>query len=134
VARRTGIVLLLALLAAGCGVRNNDPYTAKASAPCFRGAGYLGVSTDQIKVGFIAGFASNGGLIAKAPDGNTLTIAFAADETGAAGTAAAFKRNAPKALRPHMSDILEIQRNAVLVWTTTPSADELSGALACLKH
>lgn len=133
-ARRTGIALLLALalLAAGCGVRNDNPYTAAKSVSCFRAQGFTEVSTARLKVGFIAGVAQNGGLVGKAPDGNFLTVAFAADAKGAASTAAAYKRAAPKSLRPHMSDILETQRNAVLVWTTTPSRDDHSRALGCL--
>ena len=125
-------LLALALLAAGCGVRNSNPYTAAKSVSCFRTHGFKEVSTDRLKVGFIAAFAPNGGLVAKAQDGNFLTIAFAADESGAASTAATFKRRAPAKLRPHMSDILETQRNAVLVWTVTPSSDDLSTALGCL--
>lgn len=133
-ARRTGIALLLALalLAAGCGVRNSKPYTAAGSASCFRSKGFTGVSTQRLKVGFIAAFSPNGGLVAKSREGNFLTIAFAADESGAAETAAAYKRRAPKSLRPHMADILETQRNAVLVWTVTPSSDDSSSALGCL--
>ena len=133
-ARRTGIAFLLALalLAAGCGVRNNKPYTAAGSVSCFRTKGFTGVSTSRLKVGFIAGFAPNGGLVAKSSSGNFLTIAFAADESEAASTAAAYKRKAPAKLRPHMADILETQRNAVLVWTVTPSSDDLSTALGCL--
>ena len=133
-ARRTGIVLvlLLALVAAGCGVRNDNPYTAAKSASCFRAQGFTGVSTSRLKVGFIAAFSPNGGLVAKSREGNFLTVAFAADANGAASTAAAYKRAAPKSLRPHMSDILETQRNAVLVWTTTPSGDDHSRAVGCL--
>ncbi|MHB8471165.1 MAG: hypothetical protein ACYDCH_15650 [Gaiellaceae bacterium] len=127
------LACLLAALATGCGVRNSKPYTARGSAPCFRTLGFTGVSTDPLKVGFIAGVAENGGLIGKAKDGNTLTIAFAADAPGAAATAAAFKRNAPKSLQSHISDILETQRNAVLVWTTSPTAAQLGAAMGCLK-
>jgi hypothetical protein len=133
VARRSGILFVLVLLAAGCGVRNGKPYTAKGSAPCFRHLGYTGVSTNPLKVGFIAGVASNGGLIARSPDGNELTIAFTADDKSVAGIASAFKQHAPKRLRNHMSDILETQKNAVLVWTTSPSSDQLTTAFACLK-
>jgi hypothetical protein len=132
VARRTGILLVLALLVAGCGVRNGKPYTAKASVACFKAAGYTGISTNRVKVGFIAGFAQNGGLTARSPDGNQLTIAFTASPGDVVGTAAAFKRHAPAALRKHLADILETQKNAVLVWTTSPTADELSGAMNCL--
>ena len=85
-----------------------------------------------MKVGFIAGFADNGGLRATSAAGNTLTIAFEADEAAVSSTKAAFSRNAPKRLRPHMHDIMESQRNAVLVWTTSPTPADLAAATGCL--
>lgn len=122
----------LALVAAGCGARSSKPFTAAGSAACFTKKGFTKVTTDPLKVGFIAGFAENGGLRATAADGNVLTIAFAADDTSASETETAFRRHAPASLRPHMNDIMEAQRNAVLVWTTSPSAQQLADAEGCL--
>lgn len=131
--RTLGILLLVALVAAGCGVRNSKPFTAKGSAGCLRSHGFTGVTTNPRKVGFIAGFAENGGIRASSPTGNAVTIAFTADENSVASTEDAFKLRAPKRLRPHMSDILRTDRNAVLVWTITPLPDELDTAMRCLK-
>ena len=130
--RRTAVLLVLALLAAGCGVRTTKSYTAKGSAPCLRQHGFS-VTTDPAKIGFIAAFAANGGLRAISPHRNVLTIAFAADAKGVPDTEKAFRDHAPAALRPHLADIMSSQRNAVLVWTTTPSAADATDVQFCLK-
>jgi hypothetical protein len=127
------LVALAALVAAGCGVRNSKPFTAKGSVGCLKSNGFTGVTTSPRKVGFIAGFAENGGIRADSPSGNAVTIAFTADEGSVASTEQAFKLRAPKRLRPHISDILRTNRNAVLVWTTTPKPEELDTALRCLR-
>jgi hypothetical protein len=133
--RRTLVILVLAaLVAGGCGVRNNKPFTAKASAPCLKSKGFTAVTTKPADVGFIAGFAENGGLRAESPTGNALTIAFTADADSVGSTERAFKLRAPKNLRPHISDIMRTSRNAVLVWTITPNPDELDTAMRCLKN
>ena len=125
---------LVALVAAGCGVRNSKPFTAQASAPCLRSNGFSGVTTSPAKVGFIAGFADNGGIRATSATGNVLTIAFTAGpDSPCPRRRTAFKAHAPKSLRPHMSDIMSSNRNAVLVWTVTPNGDEADAATRCLK-
>lgn len=134
-ARRSLFLLALAslaILAAGCGARNNKPYTAKGSAACFAKKGFTHVTIDPLKVDLIAAFADNGGLRATTVDGNTLTIAFDADEASVPSTKEAFTKHAPPKLRPHMSDIMESQRNAVLVWTVSPTPDQLAAAMGCL--
>jgi len=85
------------------------------------------------KVGFIAGFAENGGIFAVAPGRkNTVTIAFAADTKGAGPTEKAFRAHASAFYKRHISDIMQSKRNAVLVWTTAPTQDQINTAIACL--
>ena len=129
------LIGLLALLAAGCGARSNTPFTAKGTLPCLRGKDFTKISSNPAKVGFIAGFAENGGLIATSPStGNTVTIAFGANEDEVPGTEGAFRKAAPASLRPHLGDVMRSDRNAVLVWTTTPTSDDDSSALnGCLS-
>jgi hypothetical protein len=135
VPRAPGIVLLVAaaLAAAGCGVRNSKPFTAKGTAGCLKSHGFTSVTTNPVAVGFIAGFADNGGIRARSASGNVLTIAFTADANSTSSTEDAFRSHAPKSLRPHISDIMQTNRNAVLVWTTTPDGGELDAATRCLK-
>jgi hypothetical protein len=135
VARLPGIVLVLAvaLFAAGCGVRSSKPFNASGTAACLKSHGFTGVTTNPAAVGFIAAFADRGGLRARSPSGNLLTIAFTADANSTGDTEDSFRAHAPPSLRPHMSDIMETNRNAVLVWTTTPDPGELDTATRCLK-
>jgi hypothetical protein len=135
-ARRSLLVLFavaLAVAAAGCGARSNKPFTAEGTAACLATKGFTKVTTDPLKVGFIAAFAENGGLRATATGGNVLTVAFAADDTaGVASTEEAFRSHAPPRLRPRMNDIMESERNAVLVWTVSPTSGQLADAKSCL--
>ena len=127
------LVVTLALIAAGCGARSTAPYTAAGTVACLKSKGFTGVTTDPVKVGFIAGFADNGGVFAVAPASkNTVTIAFAGDTAGAKGTEDAFRAHASAFYKKHMSDIMQSKRNAVLVWTTSPTQDQISTAIACL--
>jgi hypothetical protein len=127
------VAALAGLVLAGCGVRTTKPFTAAGTAPCLRDKGFTQVTTSFTKVGFVAGNAENGGLVAKPPSGNELTIAFAADEDSVASVEQAFRRFAPPKLRPHIGDIMSSVRNAVLVWTITPDPDESDTATRCLK-
>jgi hypothetical protein len=123
---------LLAALVAGCGAHSAKPYTAAGTRPCLTQKGFKHVTTDPVKVGFIAGFAENGGVQGRAKDGNVLTIAFAADASSVASTELAFKNHAPPKLRPRINDIMESQGNAVLVWTISPTPKQLADAESCL--
>ena len=130
--RRAIVLVPLALLAAACGARSNTPFTAQASVGCLKGKHFTGVTTDPGKVGFIAGFAANGGIRATAPGGNVVTIAFTEDADHTGQTQKAFRLHAPPSLRPHMSDVLRTSRNAVIVWTTAPSTDVEQTVEGCL--
>jgi hypothetical protein len=44
-----------------------------------------------------------------------------------------YRKFAPKKLRPHIDDVMEIQRNVVLVWTITPPTDDHERVVGCLK-
>jgi hypothetical protein len=127
------LVVLLALLAAGCGARSNTPFTAHGTLPCLKKHGFTQVSSSPAKVGFIAGFAEHGGLIGTSPAPNTVTIAFAANADEVSSTESAFRKAAPANLRPHISDVMRSNRNAVMVWTTTPSSDDDKAVQGCLK-
>jgi len=123
----------LAVVAAGCGARSNKPFTAKGTAACMTKKGFTKVTTNPLKVDLIAGFAENGGLKGTSATGNVLTIAFTADDTGGvASTKQAFRNHAPAKLRPRMNDIMESERNAVLVWTVSPTPAQLADAISCL--
>jgi hypothetical protein len=129
--RGLAVVFCATLMFVGCTETEPSVYKAEGTAKCLRKDGYK-VTTDPAKVGVIAAAAPNGGLLAHEP-GNALTIAFASDDGDAQSIAQAFKRFAPKKLRPHISDVMRTQKNAVLLWTVTPSIEELNKVVGCLK-
>ena len=132
--RRFSVLAALAvvLVLAGCGGRSSTPYTAAGTKECLTKNGFTGVTSDVKKIGFIAAFQANGGIQARSPQGNVLTIAFTDSTDSVPGIEKAYRKAAPARLRPHMSDIMEAQRNAVLVWTVSPSPSELTTAENCL--
>ena len=130
---RSLAVLAVAVAVAGCGARSSKPFTAAGSLGCFKDKNFTGVTTSPAKVGFIAAVAGNGGLKATSPNGNTVTIAFTDGDAEVESTERAFRLHAPPTLRPHISDVLRSSRNAVLVWTTTPSSADESAAEGCLS-
>jgi hypothetical protein len=124
--------VLLALVAAGCSAQSTKPFTAAGTVACLKKQGFTGVTQAPAKIGFIAAFAEHGGLIGTASDGNRLTIAFAADEEGAKSTQAAFKTQASPFYKKRINDIMQADRNAVLVWTTAPSQEQIDTVESCL--
>ena len=130
--RRLVPFVLLAVIAAGCGARSNTPFTAQGTQDCLTKKQFRHVTSNPAKVGFIAGFADNGGIKATSPDGNVVTIAFTESADTVQSTENAFRLHAPQALRPHISDVMRVDRNAVIVWTTTPSSDAESTVEHCL--
>ena len=131
--RLVPLVALVGLLAVGCGVRTSKPYTAEGTAPCLREKGFASVSTSPAKIGFIASVAANGGLVATGTSGNKLTIAFTDSADDVSDTQDSFKRFAPPGYKSHMGDIMQTDRNAVMVWTVTPDSQELDTAKRCLQ-
>ncbi|HEY6605592.1 MAG TPA: hypothetical protein VIZ44_04545 [Gaiellaceae bacterium] len=129
--RRVVVLVAVALLVAGCGNSEPSVYKAEPTAKCLRGNGFR-VTTDPTKVGVIAAAAPNGGLRAFEP-GNALTIAFGESSDDALGIQRAFRRFAPKRLRPNIDDVMRVQKNAVLLWTVTPPVEEMNKVFGCLE-
>lgn len=129
--RRVLILVILALLGAGCGDTEPDAYKAEETAKCLREEGYR-VTTDPEQLGVVEANTTNGGLLASKP-GNALRIAFGANSDDAVGIQRGYRRFVSKRLRPHISDVMRAQKNAVLLWTVTPPLEEMNQVFACLK-
>jgi hypothetical protein len=128
---RRAAPLLLAALAAGCGNPVHSHYTVKPSAECLRKLGYT-VNTNAAQLGPVEDSATEGALLAKEP-GNAVRITFSADHAQATNIMAAYHEFVPRRLKPHLGDVLSSQKNATLLWTITPSPDEMQRVLGCLK-
>jgi hypothetical protein len=129
--RRLALFACAGLLFAGCTQTEPSVYKEEGTAKCLRDTGY-DVTTDANQVGVVAAAAPNGGLLAREP-GNAVTIAFAADTDDAESIAAAMRRFAPKPKKGSISDNMQTQKNAVLLWTIAPPVEELNKVLGCLK-
>ena len=124
---------VLALVAAGCGGGASKPFVPDTTAKCLRQHGFQATTSDT-QVPLVFSTAANGGLAARPPGGgNELTIGFAADAADADNLQKAVRRVAPKKLRPHLGDVMTTKRNAVLLWTVSPTPAEQQTALACLQ-
>jgi hypothetical protein len=131
--RRLLLLAPLALLAAACGQSAAKPFVADATARCLRDKGFV-VSTNEADLGLLASTAPNGGLRATPKEGgNTLILAFAADGKEAANLQKTFRRFAPTKLRPHLGDVMSAKRNAVLLWTVSPTASQQQTVVDCLR-
>ena len=123
----------LALLVAGCGGGGAKPFVPDATAKCLRQHGFTATTADSA-VPLVFSTAANGGLSAKPPGGgNQLSIGFGTDANDALGLEKAVRRVAPKKLRPHLSDVMTSKRNAVLLWTVSPTPAQQQTALGCLQ-
>ena len=143
--RALSVLALLAVLVAGCGGGSGgsggqsagggkSAYTAAATAPCLKQQGFKDVTTNPNDVGLVAAFADNGGLKATAPDGNTVVIAFTADDASVADTETAFRKHAAPRYRHHMADIMAAANNAVIVWGAGPAQNDHDLVIGCLHH
>lgn len=128
---RATLLLLAALVLAGCGNPVHNHYSVKPTAACLRKLGYT-VDPNAASHGPIEASASEGALLATEP-GNAVVITFSANGQEAANIKKAYKLFASKKLRPHIDDVMDSQKNAVLRWTVTPPRDELDRVLGCLK-
>jgi hypothetical protein len=131
--RRLGPAALLAVLAAalaGCG-RSHAPFSVTGTTPCLKKNAFR-VSTSSRAVGFIARTAPRGSLRAFTTGDANVTISFADDAAGAANIMRAYHRFAPRKLRRHLGDILDTNRNAVLLWSVAPTPEQLNTAMGCL--
>jgi hypothetical protein len=123
--------LVLAALAAGCGNPVHSHYGVKATAACLRKLGYT-VNTHLGPRNVVENSAAEGALLAKEP-GNAVRITFSSDHGQAVNIMAAYHLFAPQPMRAHLGDVLSSQKNATLLWTITPPADEMQRVLGCLK-
>jgi len=129
--RSLPVLLLLAVFAAGC---NSEPsvYKAAPTAKCLSDKLHYDVTTDPPKLGIVERNAANGGLLAHHP-GNAIRIAFGENTDAAPGLEHAFRVFASPKLRPHITDVMRMNKNAVLLWTVTPPQEEINSVYGCLK-
>ena len=123
--------VFVALAGAGCGANATNVYRVDGTATCLRDEGYR-VRTDADNLGVVEAAAPLGSLRAFEP-GNNVTISFGTDHREALNISNLYRKFAPKKLRPHIDDVMEIQKNAVLLWIITPPQPDHQTVVGCLK-
>jgi hypothetical protein len=123
------VAVLVALAATGCGASSVNTYQPGPSAKCLSDAGYR---VQRKNLGLVADSAPLGSLRAFEP-GNAVTISFGNDHREAENISKLYRKFAPKKLRPHIDDVMEVQKNAVILWTVTPPEADHDKVFGCLK-
>jgi hypothetical protein len=125
----TGTIALVAV-AAACGNPTTTPYThPTATKDCLTKLGY------RVKTRFndvIASTAGHGALRAR-KNYQVVTILFADDAEQAKGLRRGYAHFMPKRRARHILELTDIEKNTLLLWTTTPARDELGNVVNCLS-
>ena len=121
--------VLVAVAVTGCGVKSVKTYEAGSTARCLQDTGYR---VKRAGLGLVADSAPNGSIRAFEP-GNAVTISFGNDHREALNISQLYRKFAPKKLRPHIDDVMEVQKNAVILWTVTPPPKDHDKVFGCLR-
>ena len=128
-ARRPLLVALACALgiAGGCGGGGEEVYEIEPVRSCLHDVPGVQV-TDAVDV--VSSTALGGAVHARFRD-NEVTVALGDSLDDADRTERAYRRFAPKTLR--IDHVLKRDRNAVLLWTTTPSEADAAAVTRCLQ-
>ena len=118
--------LACALVVAGCG--SPPRYSLEKTRTCLKDGGAAIVPP---KSDFVAQSATAGAFRAELKGDNAVTIAFGRTDEEAKQTADGYVRFHAKNVG--ISDILSLDRNAVLLWKEHPSQRDLAVVNDCLK-
>jgi hypothetical protein len=122
-------VLGAGLLAAGCNPALKPYDDVSGTGRCLKAAGYRVQAHFN---DFVASTATRGALRAT-KNYNVLTVSFGKNAHEARSLRRAYRRFMPKRRARHIMEITEIEKNVLLLWTTTPTREELDAVVACLK-
>jgi hypothetical protein len=124
------LFFIVVLLASGCETEPSA-YKAAPTAECLRDKD-VRVITERSQLGVVERSTENGGLIVYTV-GNAVRIAFGANEEDTLGIEEGYRRFVSKRVRPHIGDVMRTEKNAVLLWTVTPSDEAAELVTGCLK-
>lgn len=134
VATRSGLAAALAFgaLFSGCGGSGGDEPSSYALAPtkqCL--AAEDGVKVDAHAVDFVASTALGGAMRVKVSPQNFVVMAFGENDAEGARIEEAYRDFAGR--RIPIDQVLQRNKNLVLVWNAPPSGDEESAISSCLQ-
>ena len=122
------LLVLVALLASGCGAKTS--YTAAKTRSCLqaRGAQIARPAASDI----VATSAVGGSFKANLGD-NYVTLVFGTDEGSGQNLADAYQKFAFPNVRSGLPDVLRRYNNAVTLWHEHPQDADLSLVVGCLR-
>ena len=121
-------VVLLALLAAGCGGKTT--YSAAKTRACLVARGATIGAPDRSDI--VATTALGGAFKANLGD-NSVTVAFGTDDTSGNAIYQAYQHFAFPNVRSGILDVLRRYNNAVTLWHEHPQDADLSLVVGCLR-
>jgi hypothetical protein len=120
------LLVLLALLAAGCG--GSTAYSAEKTKQCLVGRG----ATITGPLDFVASTATGGAFPASLGD-NSVKLVFGQSENDAKQIVAAYEKFAFPNVRHGLPDVLRRYNNVVTLWHVHPQDSDLSLVVGCLR-
>jgi hypothetical protein len=125
------VALAVGAFVAGCGGSGGDEPSSYALAPtrqCLVAEQGFEVNRN---VDFVATTALGGAIRVRVSATNFVVMAFGNDETEAQRIEQAYRDFAGRSIP--IDDVLQRQKNVVLVWNAGPSAEEEGAVTGCLK-
>ena len=122
------LLVLVALLASGCGAKTS--YTAAKTRSCLQARGAQIVSPASSDI--VATSAVGGSFKANLGD-NYVTLVFGTDEGSGQNLADAYQKFAFPNVRSGLPDVLRRYNNAVTLWHEHPQDADLSLVVGCLR-
>ena len=122
------LLVLVALLAAGCGAKTSYAEAKTRSCLQARGAQIVRPAASDI----VATSAVGGSFKAKLGD-NFVTLVFGTDEGSGQNLADAYEKFAFPNVRRGLSDVLRRYSNVVTLWHEHPQDADLSLVVGCLR-
>lgn len=127
----SAVTAFAALALAGCGgVGGTKPYTPAATEACLKQTTGVKIVPVNVAVDFVASSALGGALAAKLAL-NSVTISFGRDAVEGSVIQKAYAKYGSKSVP--IDQVLELRRNAVLLWAGAPSKQDAAVVRGCLK-
>ena len=126
----SAVIAFAALALAGCGgVGGTKPYTQAATRACLKETGVKLVPVDTA-ADFVGSSALGGALAAKLAL-NSVTISFGRNAAEGSLIQQAYAKYGSNDVP--IDQVLELRRNAVLLWAGAPSKQDAAVVRSCLK-
>jgi hypothetical protein len=125
------IALSVGALVSGCGGPGEEPssYALAPTRECLLAKD--GIRVDMKNVNFVASTALGGAMRVRVSATNFVVMAFGDSEAEAGRIEQAYREFAGRSIP--IDDVLQRNKNLVLIWNAPPAGEESEAILGCLK-